>query len=211
MSFRATFSSIAARLLQHPLTAAHGLDDEVIDQGAARVGGTIPLALRDYYSVLGGHPLNTAHNRLYAPSQLEFDPAQKCVIFMEENQSVCAWGIQAADLARPDPVAYQGQPDHGDWHSEERTLSEFLVIALYLQCCWGGLEYSGSQMNSVKLIPRLEDPWKMVVDHNGLRIWEREGMLVSHLHGTTWCSGAANTQDSFNLLESEYGFSLERI
>lgn len=199
MAFRDSYRTIAERLLGRSLQDTDGLLSSDIKSQADEAGFSLPLALSDYYSVAGNLELNSAHNRLLAPNELHLDFEETTMVFMDENQSVCAWGIQLDDLNNDDPIVYQGQPDDGEWYSEECSASEWLEISLYLQCCWGGLKFSCDHMKPKSVMPEIQKNWHRVVDHNGLTIWENAGVLVSDM-GESWCNGAANTNDGLAVL-----------
>lgn len=194
MAFRDTYRTIAERLLGRPLQDTDGLHSSDIKSQTDKTGFTLPLALADYYSVAGNLELNSAHNRLLSPNELHVDFEETTMVFMEENQSVRTWGIPLDDLKNDDPIVYQGQPDDGEWHSSECSTSKWLEISLYLQCCWGGLQFSCDNMDPKSVMPKIRKNWQKVVDHNGLTIWENAGVLVSDM-GQPWCNGAANTHD----------------
>ncbi len=209
MSFRETYKTIAENLLQRPLTDADGFSADDVNGGATKVGGQLPLALRDYYSVVGRVGFNQAHNRLIEPDKLEVEEEAECLAVIDENQSVCTWGIKLAELSEEDPTAYCVQLGEEGSHSEECSLSEFLVITMYLQACWGGLEHNGVHKRAKKAMPKIRKSWTKVVDHSGLVIWEHDGMLVSDMdEAFVLCS--ANTEAAFKVLTKEYGFKPDK-
>ncbi|MDB4759730.1 hypothetical protein OAG34_00805 [bacterium] len=204
MSFRDKYRTIAEQLLGRLLQENDGIPTGEIKSQAAEKGFVLPLALADYYSVAANLELNTAHNRLLPPNELNVDFEETTMVFMDENQSVCAWGIHLDDLKNDDPLVYQGQPSDSDWHSEECSTSEWLEICLYLQCCWGGLKFSCDTMGPKSVMPEIRENWQKVVDHNGLTIWKNDGVLVSDM-GQPWCNAAANTDEGLAKLE-QLGF-----
>ena len=207
MTFRDRYRTIAERLLGRSLQDTDGLPLSDIKSQAKEAGFALPVALTDYYVIAGNLKLNSAHNRLLAPIELHADFEETTMVFMDENQSVCAWGIQLDDLKNDDPIVYQGQPDDGEWHSEECSISKWLEISLFLQCCWGGLEFSCDHMDPKSVMPKIRKKWTNVVDHNGLKIWENDGVLVSDM-GQPWCNGAANTDDGLSVLQ-QLGFETQ--
>jgi len=207
MAFRNKYRTIAERLLGRSLQESDGLPSSEIESQAGKSGFVLPLALTEYYSVAGNLRLNSAHNRLLAPNEIHVDSEETTMVFMDENQSVCAWGIQLNDLKNDDPIVYQGQPDDGEWHSEECSTSEWLEYCIYLQCCWGGLEFSCDSLDPKTVMPKIRENWEKVVDHNGLAIWENDGALISDM-GQPWCNGAANTEEGLAKLQ-QLGFELQ--
>jgi hypothetical protein len=209
MSFLETYKTIAENLLQRPLAEADGFSTDSIEASVAKVGGQLPLALRDYYSVVGKLQFNQSHNRLIEPEQLELAEEAECLAIIDENQSACTWGIKTTELDQEDPTAYCIIPGEEESHSEECSLSEFLVITMYLQCCWGGLEHNGVNKRAKKFMPKIRKSWTKVVDHSGLIIWEHDGMLVSDME-ESFVLCAANTEAAFKVLVKEHGFKREK-
>ena len=199
--FQNKYRTIAEHLLARRLCKADGFTIEEIKQYSEL---RLPQALIDYYSVAGRLSINVAHNRLLLPSEVHLDANESMIVIMDENQSVCSWGIRIDDTDEIDPVVFQGQPNQSEWYSEECTLSEWLEICLYLQCCWGGLQFSCDHTDPSALITEIRKNWKQVVEHNGLLIWENNGVLISDL-GQPWYNGSANTHEGFIKLQ-ELGF-----
>lgn len=204
MEFNNEYESIATRLLQNSLEAEDGYTDETITTAVQTTGVEIPQALREYYTVLGAHSLNQIHNRLRPPNGLKLDDEEEYVIFMRENQDVCVWGYKVSQQKEVNPVAFQGIPDDEHWVSEQVSLCEFLVINFYINCM-SGLAFSGTNMNPNEVLEKIENDWPKVVDHNGMIIWEKDAMLIQNM-GFPWVVGAANTQESYDVLISDFGF-----
>ena len=103
-----------------------GLGDDVVRAELARRGLTIPTSLFDYYSLAGRHWINENHDRLRPIEKVELMDDK--LVFLDENQEVCFWGIDRSDLERADPVVWRGinsQPI--EWRSENQHLSRFLM------------------------------------------------------------------------------------
>ena len=67
------------------------------------------------------------------------------MVFLEENQEVCIWGI---NIYEEDPIVYQNAND--EWYSEEVKLSEFLYIIMYYQCAQGYKNVENIDTKSIK-------------------------------------------------------------
>ncbi len=200
------YRDIAEKLLGRPLSTGDGFNRQDIEAGVNRFQGGVPQPLLDYYACFGAHRVNQAHDNLLAPGKLYIDVEETAVIFMHENQGVCSWGIRLEDLDSDDPVVFQWR-DEDDWVSEECVLSEFLRIWLYLQCCWGGLNYTASSLDPAEIIPVIQRDWTAVVDHGGLVIWEDDGILISNMDDSLLL-GATNDEDKLSRLLS-MGFDLD--
>lgn len=205
MSFADTFRDIVETVLERSLTAEDGLQASDLEQAEDRLQVSLPSALRQYYSVLGGlRQLNTVHNRLLPPAELAL--GGDWLVFMDENQSVCQWALRRTDLTTANPAVYQGQPQSAQWLGEKLSTAEFLSLHIYLQAVWGGLPWVGDHLRADQILPCLRDSWDRVVDHQGLRIWQKEGMLISNLEDDEVCIGAAATDEKFRHLEKSLGF-----
>ena len=200
------YRDLVESLFARKLTTQDAVLEDEIRRVEERLRSALPLALREYYLVLGRFDqLNTAHNRLLKPEELELQGGM--LRFMDENQCVCTWALRREDLGTEDPEVYQGNPiQDPDWYREELRLSEFLQLSIYLQAAWGGLGINGDHMDAPEVLGAIEAKWSKVVDNGELRIWRRDGMLISHLEEDTICICAARDERSFEYLERELGF-----
>jgi hypothetical protein len=115
-----------ARLFGGRPELSDGLGDEVVQAKLTALGLTIPTSLFDYYSVAGLHWINDNHDRLRPIAELEWMDDK--LVFLEENQAVCYWGIRRDDLDVADPAIWRG--DKGkpiEWTREGPPLSQFLM------------------------------------------------------------------------------------
>lgn len=89
----------------------------------------IPQALKDYYLVAGKHPISKEYNIFLPPEKFEVHDGY--LWFMEENQTVCHWGIKEHDLKQIDPEVWQLHTDSSGKlsaaYSEDRTVSTFII------------------------------------------------------------------------------------
>ena len=74
------------------------------------------------------------------------------LVFLEENQCVVFWGVEAGKSPDDDPPVYQGQNVRGqptEWYLDHELLPEFLIVMLHLQAVWGGYDFlGGSEIKS---------------------------------------------------------------
>lgn len=203
MQFAERYRRVVESVLSRPLTPTDGIHESRIRDKMTQLDFPLPEALVDYYQVLGGlDSLNRGHNRLIPwaqlgtiweglQSNLEPTPAgAACLIFLDENQRVLSWGLQRDDLPHPDPPVFQ-VTDLGDVYPEDLSVSEFLVMMIYLQAVWGGLEYNleptefdeDQEIDTDEVLQRVRQEWTEVVNHDGLCIWQKNGMLISELSG----------------------------
>src|SRR3712207_4710383 len=93
--------------LARPLKASDRTPADALSRAERRLGVRLPGALREYYRACGRFgPLNRAHDRLIAPEKLFVDSGK--LVFLEENQWVVYWGVEAASERRGDPPVFQG-------------------------------------------------------------------------------------------------------
>jgi len=115
-----------------PILPIHGISSQVLSVKTKSIYDYVPLAMRQYYELLGNHDVNTNFNRLYEPDKLMI--SNGFLVFAEENQNVVVWGIKTDKPLNEDPEVFQGQPladEKYEWHSEEKTFSRFIID--YLQ------------------------------------------------------------------------------
>lgn len=113
-------------LLGLSLKESDGYGKAFVRQKLEKNNLIVPKALLDYYSLAGKLPINTEHNRLYTIEQL--NQMGDYLVFMEENQCVCFWGIHKDDVCKNDPVVWQGQNCQDIiWYKEPYTVSHFLM------------------------------------------------------------------------------------
>jgi hypothetical protein len=116
--FRETFGS--------ELEPEDGLGDEAVEARLAQRRLQIPLALFDYYSLVGFHWINRTRNRLRTIEELDW--YEDWLVFMDDDRGIVSWGIHKQDLGNPDPVVWQGVlGEETDWLQDTSTLSRFLV------------------------------------------------------------------------------------
>ena len=124
--FEGYYKKELASLLGKNLNDPDGYGELLVKQELEKSNLTIPKSLFDYYSIAGKLFINTEHNKLYTIDQLEW--IDHYLVFMEENQRVCFWGIHKDDVLKDDPIVWQGQNFKDiKWHKEPYTISDFLI------------------------------------------------------------------------------------
>ncbi|MFE0424023.1 SMI1/KNR4 family protein [Streptomyces sp. NPDC058953] len=87
-----------------PLADGDGCGPEEIAAAEERLGLRLPAALKEAYALLGRRPdLTSNHDSLRPPAGLEVDASGEALVFRDENQGVCVWGIPLAEIGRDDP------------------------------------------------------------------------------------------------------------
>jgi len=89
---------------QRPLTGTDGYAPADLDAAQARLGLSLPTALREAHQLLGRRKdLTDNQDTLLAPQDLYLDEDRGVLVFRVENQSCAYWGIRVTDLDQEDP------------------------------------------------------------------------------------------------------------
>lgn len=207
---------IAERLLDRELCGKDGISSEKIESVEASLSNKIPVALKSFYLNVGRVKIFTsAFFRFISPQDLFYEKEK--LVFLEENQMSCYWGI-SIELDE-DPTVYQMNNGDNKWFSEEIKLSDFLQMVLYCQCTEGGYEFSGGiydikQADFLEFIKDIESKhWKKVVNHNGWVIYENGKKLIwyylndmGNLLEDYPLFVSTSSHDDFLKMQSEFGF-----
>jgi len=98
-NFAERLNSTFATLVR-PLTPEDGQSEMSISDPETRLGLKLPAVLRDYYLLAGRFDrFNRAHNELRRPDEWSVDGGK--LVFLEENQCVVFWGVEACTEALP--------------------------------------------------------------------------------------------------------------
>ncbi|MHA6758426.1 SMI1/KNR4 family protein [Streptacidiphilus sp. PAMC 29251] len=129
-----------------PLTGGDGFTEEDLAAAEERLGLGLPTALGELYRLLGRRQdLTSNHDRLLRADQLSIDSRGRALVFREENQGACSWGVLLKDLDQADPgvhvltdladrQAQQWEPwmEHLSWMAVEMVLAESLHAPQHL-------------------------------------------------------------------------------
>lgn len=207
--YGASYRKLVEELFGQKNPKITGVTAGVNTAAESRLGLQLPAALREYYAELGAfHKLNEAHNRIVPPADLEL--VEGVLVFYEENQCVCLWGIRTKDLAsdNDNPLVYQGTCNETwQWHSAEMKTDEFLRLVIYQQAAWGALEYGFEHPDAREAISAIEGTWEKVAGYLDLRIWKQRGILVSHLDHDKTCYFAGQDRSALQALQKRFGLS----
>lgn len=107
------------------------------------MGWQLPRLLREFYLITGEREdINGAFNRLLPPESLEV--SGNVLVFYEENQGVCLWGVDVRDRDNEDPaVLREDSTETPTWEPDFDHLSEFFTAMLFLQAVNGGMRHGG--------------------------------------------------------------------
>lgn len=172
--------------LARPLGPEDGEPESVLSDAEARLGLRLPAVLRTYYLLAGRFDqFNLAHNRLLRPEEWYVDGGK--LAFLEENQCVVFWGVEASPSTEDNPPVYQGpnvQEQPTEWYLEHERCSEFLLVTLHLQAVWGGSEFlGGANEITPEALERFLAGWTFVGRVGELRAFNREGGAACVIEG----------------------------
>lgn len=180
------------------------ISERAMKQAEVRLGFPVPGALRTFYATLGAERwVMDTYEHINPPSALE--TADGRLVFCIENQDVCRWSIR---VGSDDPIVEQLDVEGtGKWRSTGLSCSAFLVLLVFYQAVLGGHRYSGHHDVSKTLRRTLKAAWEVVVRHDGLTIYLKEGALVGDLAGSEIVYGSARTKaDRDKLVELGFKF-----
>jgi hypothetical protein len=90
-----------------PLADGDGFTEADLATAEDLLGVALPTALREMYLLLGRRPdLTSNHDVLPRPDQLYVDAKGEALVFREENQGVCSWGVLLTDVGQLDPAVH---------------------------------------------------------------------------------------------------------
>ena len=207
MKYGKLYQSIAEKLLARSITVDDGIDLSAIESVERELNIKIPAALLEYYKAIGKiSEIDDGHNHFIAPRRDNSN--ENVFVFLEENQGVCYWGfdINSTDKDNPE-VLTKLSNDESEWTWTNLRLHDFIIENIYLQLAWGGFEYSSRLDSGIdRVIEIVDRTWEKVVDRDELRIWYKDGMLISYLEGADELMGAARAESGFERMEKEFGF-----
>ncbi|WP_329528303.1 SMI1/KNR4 family protein [Streptomyces sp. NBC_01462] len=135
-----------AHAWMEPLIDGDGFTVEDLAAAEERLGVSLPTALGEMYRLLGRRrDLTSNHDQLLHPDQLYIDARGEALVFREENQGACSWGVLLKDLDQADPEVHV-MPDLADrqaqrwepwmerlsWMAVEMVLAESLHAPQHL-------------------------------------------------------------------------------
>jgi len=142
---------IFEKLLERPLKQEDGINNENIETIEEILNLKLPKSLRDLYLNVGNLPcFMTSFERFLKPEELYLEKGK--LIFLEENQEVCRWGININE-ENPEVFMYIQLEDdtEEEYHSENIKLSDFLNTIIYYQFTEGVMKMQVVFMESQKM------------------------------------------------------------
>ncbi|WP_194924191.1 hypothetical protein [Catenulispora pinisilvae] len=153
-------------------TDADRYTDADLDAAAAALGHPLPAALREALKLFGHRDdLTRSQDPLARPDELEI--FEGALIFRNENQGVCWWGVLLEDLDQDDPPTYYC-PDLADkaeqkWDRWTDRLSLAIIDALLAETviaevedqadAWELDDYDPGQDPALTALPKIQPKW----------------------------------------------------
>ena len=193
--------------LVRPLMPEDGQTEASISVAEASLGLRLPAVLREYYLLAGRFDrFNRAHNQLRRPEEWSVDGGK--LVFLEENQCVVFWGVEAGTSPDDDPPVYQAENVRGrptEWYLEHKRCSEFLIVMLHLQAVWAGYDFLGGSNITPEALTKFLTGWTSVGSVNELLAFNREGAAACVLQGkdSSQLYVGGRTERDFKLIEAE--------
>jgi hypothetical protein len=204
--------------LVRPLTPEDGQPEASISVAESRLGLRLPAVLREYYLLAGRFDrFNRAHNELRRPEEWSADGGK--LVFLEENQCVVFWGVDAVTSPDDDPPVYQAENLRGrptEWYLEHERCSEFLIVMLHFQAVLGGYEFLGGSDITSEALGKFLTGWAPAGSVNRLLAFHRQGGAACVLEGgvPSQLHVGGRTEREFELIEAELkavGVDLDRF
>ncbi len=166
-----SYQQIAESLLARPLTPDDGFSLKLLREVERRLAKKLPEPLISLYSTIGRLPQFMSAFQLFAlPEQLYYE--QDLLIFLEENEGVCYWGVD-------DQLNVFQCEENYDRYDLKLTLAEFLQIILYYQVAQSAEYVYCSNLLDQELAPLYqEDNWQLVVNQDDLVIYHLKTYLI---------------------------------
>ncbi len=180
-------NDIAESILGRDLTEEDGINHIIIESLEKNLGQKIPPVLKQFYTAVGNLDMFMSSFESFPEPYIVKDK----IVFLEENQGVCFWGVNRNDVDNQSKIVYvctDIEAENPGWYSEEVSLSDFLEIVMYYQCTQGGYKHGSAiykrNFNSgeeyISFYNHLIIGWEKVVAHNGLIIYQKNEMLIWH-------------------------------
>ena len=175
----------AEELLGRSLTKSDGMSTLEIKKIEDSLGLKLPTVLKDFYLLVGNLEIFMSSFDDFSKPRIKND----WLVFLDENQGVCCWGVNHQDTEND--LVFQCtniESANPEWYSAEVTLTDFLIIIMYLQCAYGGYKHGSavyeedfdSSEKYSQFLANITTGYKKVVEHNGIVIYQNEGKLIWH-------------------------------
>lgn len=206
---------IIERLLGRKLQPEDGVSAAELNEATQRLGIELPPVLQTFYRLAGKEETVMDIFQHFAPVEELFVEDDK-LVFLEENQGVCVWGIAQNETDSDQAVVYQCPYPDDKWYAEDDTLTTFLEGVLYYQFAQGGYEcvgalYTGMDDAKIALVLKDAQHWEQVVGQSGLIIYWHQDTLIWYFPDkeggvSESLFASSRTEEAYEEMEDRYGF-----
>lgn len=169
----------------YPLGVTHAADTSALDKVAERLHTSLPTALYEYYAVAGNERrFNRSLQTFLAPSRWFLN--QRHLVFIEENQAACWWGVSMNSRGAKDPMVSQGvnHDDAIEWHKVHNKCSTFISVLLHYQAVSDGFRFCGSCTAPDDAHEKMKSSgWEYAGEVNQLWAFNRQNQAVCIMPG----------------------------
>lgn len=180
------FQNIAETILGRDLNELDGMSTEQLKILENFLGAKLPQDLADFYLLVGNLKIFMSSFQEFVTPFIHHGK----LIFLEENQGVCFWGIDMNNKEDQKSVLMctNLEVDEPEWFPENVNLADFLKIIMYYQVAQGGYPYSSAVYESefenhqeyATFLQEVTKHFTQVVQHNGLCIYQKQTKLIWH-------------------------------
>lgn len=207
---------IIERLLGRSLQPEDGVTAAEITAAEGRLGIQLAPVLKTLYQCAGKEETVMDIFQHFTPVEDLSIEGHK-LVFLEENQGACVWGLSLNEAASDQAIVYQCPYPDDQWYAEDDPLAAFLEMTLYYQFAQGGYEwlgalYPGMDDKDIAMVLKDAKQWEKVVDqpgnliiywHRDTLVWyfpDKEGGVSESLFASS------RTEEAFAQMEDRYRF-----
>ncbi|SKA43531.1 hypothetical protein SAMN04488128_106209 [Chitinophaga eiseniae] len=207
---------IIERLLGRSLQQEDGVPAAEIAAAEEKLGVQLAPVLKSFYLCAGMEKTVMDVFQHFAPPE-DLSVENDKLVFLEENQGVCVWGLALNETDNDQAVVYQCPYPDDQWYAEDDRLTAFLEMTLYYQFAQGGYEwvgglYPGMDDEDIAVVLKDAEQWEMVVNQPGNLIiyWHRDTLVwyfpdkEGRVSETLFAS--SRTEEAFEEMEDRYQF-----
>ncbi|NML39456.1 hypothetical protein HHL17_19805 [Chitinophaga sp. G-6-1-13] len=207
---------IIERLLGRKLQPEDGASTAGIAATEQKLGVQLAPVLQSFYRLAGKEETVMDVFQHFTPVEELFIEGDK-LVFLEENQGVCVWGIALSETGNDQAAVYQCPYPEDKWYAEDDALTTFLETVLYYQFAQGGYEWQGGLypgMDDKEIAAVLEDAqhWEIVVNQPGnLMIYWYQDTLIWYFPDkqggvSETLIATSRTEEAWEYMEDRYDF-----
>jgi hypothetical protein len=176
----ATLYRQAFAVVGYDLSEADELPDTEIVDAEREMGCSVPSALREFYRLAGNARRVINHyDQFLRPHQWSLEDGK--VVFLEENQAVVLYAVDATVPAVDPPVVIAANwgDDPYEWHEVCRSCSEFLRVMVHWEGSFGGaMPTGGTAIVDPSIQSTLAAKFQYAGEVNKMRAYGTPGLAI---------------------------------